>query len=159
MGFLNKIFGGSKNAVKEDEAAQKEVEEEAAKVIQVDERLIGSINTLLQSLANLQKKVHEEMEARHDGSQRLGHMMINVMKKQLRAILETKSVSKEYAEIRTIMGSFARMSERFKTLPYYDPTFQDDLVAISDQLRQLEHLLEVKESILHDEFRKVKEEQ
>jgi len=159
MGFFSRLFGGSKQAVKEDEAVEQEVEKDAVEVIQIDERVIESINEILRLLDALMTSVQEDMEPQHSGSQRLGRGMIRGMKQKLNQILETRSVSQEYSEIRYIMANFAKISIRFKTLPYYDPTFQNDLTIISQKLHELEHFLQIKKSILEEEFSNIKGEQ
>jgi len=159
MGFFSNLFGKSRRVIEQDEVVQQEVQQEAAKVIQIDDKVIETINQIVILLNDLKTVVREEMDSQHSGTQRLGIGMINNMTRHFNEMIETRSVSQEYSEIINIMASFAAMSNRFRTLPYYDPTFQDGLTNISDKLRELEHLLKLKKSILQDEFNKLKKQQ
>ena len=157
--FFGKLFGKSGGAIKKEQAAQKEVAQEAAKVIQIDEQVIHFIPELTALIDTFLDSVRHKLEPEHSGTKRLCNGRLMSMKTTLQKILDTKSVSEEYAEIRSVMADWVKIIQRLRTIPYFDASFADETAEVRSHLGKLESLLKLKKSILKDEFEKVKGEQ
>ncbi len=183
MGIFGNLFSDSSKAVVQaDEVVQQELQQTAAKVIQIDENVLKLIPQIIKNVKTLQTdllKVLQKDPAKFSGSIRLVQNGIDQIVSQLNSILTTRSVSEEYKEIKIIASYWHNWVERlnsdaFKFLRKMDTmdnsqdedysgypeqsVYVEDTNKIAEDLMTLEELIGSKGSLINAELAFVKKD-